>query len=113
MKNFTDTPIVAPVDFSDEADRAVECAIELSCNSAHVTVVHVLTPLVIAGPMLAYDVTIDETRNEQWSEALKKRYAALKYQGVNFNVRVGDPGVEIVEFATELKAGLIIMPSHG
>lgn len=28
-------------------------------------------------------------------------------------VRIGDPGVEIVKVATELKAGLIVMPSHG
>jgi nucleotide-binding universal stress UspA family protein len=28
-------------------------------------------------------------------------------------VRIGDPGAEIVKVATELKAGLIVMPSHG
>lgn len=113
MKNFTDIPIVAPVDFSDEADRAVESAIELSGNSAHVTVVHVTAPIVIVEPVVVYDIIGDDARCEQLEQALKHRYAAPKYQGVNFEVRLGDPGLEIVKVATELKAGLIILPSHG
>jgi nucleotide-binding universal stress UspA family protein len=113
MKNFADIPIVAPVDFSHEADRAVEAAVELSGNTAHVTVVHVTAPIVIVEPVVMYDIISDETRCEQLKQSLKERYDAPKYQGVNFEVRLGDPGLEIVKLATELKAGLIVMSSHG
>lgn len=113
MKSFTDIAIVAPVDFSDEADRAVEAAVELSGNASHVTVVHVAAPIIIVEPIMMYDIPSDDVRCEQLKEALKKRYSAPKYQRVNFEVRLGDPGLEIVKFAAELKAGLIVMPSHG
>lgn len=113
MKNFTDIPIVAPVDFSYEADRAVEAAVELSGNTSHVTIVHVTVPIVIVEPIVEYDTISDEGRCEQLTKSLKERYAAPKYQGVNFEVRLGDPGLEIVKLATEVKAGLIVMTSHG
>jgi nucleotide-binding universal stress UspA family protein len=113
MKDFTDIPIVAPVDFSYEADRAVEAAVELSGNTSNVTIIHVTPPIVIVEPIMAYDIISDEARCEQLKKSLQERYAAPKYQGVHFEVRLGDPGLEIVKLATELKAGLIVMSSHG
>ena len=113
MKDFTDVPVIAPVDFSYEADRAVEAAVELSGNGSQVTIVHVTPPIVIVEPIMAYDVISDEARCEQLKKSLQDRYAAPKYQGVAFEVRLGDPGLEIVKLATELKAGLIVMSSHG
>ena len=32
---------------------------------------------------------------------------------IHFAARIGDPGTKIVEYAREIKADLIVMPSHG
>lgn len=113
MKDFHDVPIVAPVDFSAESDHAVAVAIELAGNAAHVTVMHVTTPIIIVEPVVIYDTISDEARRSELHAALLKRYSAPLYQGIKFEVRSGDPGSEIVGMAKELKAGLIVMPSHG
>lgn len=113
MKNFNDIPIIAPVDFSTESDRAVTTAIELAGNAAHVTVVHVTPPILIVEPVVVYDTISDEERRIVLEAALLKRFSASEFAGINVEVRIGDPGSEIVKLAKDLKAGLIVMPSHG
>lgn len=113
MKNFNDIPIIAPVDFSTESDRAVATAIELAGNAAHVTVVHVTPPILIVEPVVVYDTISDEERRIALEAALLKRFSASECAGINVEVRIGDPGSEIVKLAKDLKAGLIVMPSHG
>jgi nucleotide-binding universal stress UspA family protein len=113
MKNFNDVPIIAPVDFSAESDHAVATAIELAGNATRVTAVHVTTPILIVEPVVVYDTVSDEARRTELEAALLKRYSGPPYAGINVEVRIGDPGVEIAKLATELKAGLIVMSSHG
>ena len=113
MKNFNDVPIIAPVDFSAESDRAVATAIELAGNADQVTAVHVTPPVLIVEPVVVYDTVSDEARRISLEAALVKRFSGSQYEGINVEVRIGDPGAEIVKVATDLKAGLIVMPSHG
>ncbi|MBA4105466.1 MAG: universal stress protein [Pirellula sp.] len=113
MKNFNDVPIVAPVDFSAESDHSVATAIELAGNAAHVTAIHVTPPILIVEPVVIYDTVSDEARRISLEAALLKRFSGPQYEEINVEVRIGDPGAEIVKVATDLKAGLIVMPSHG
>jgi nucleotide-binding universal stress UspA family protein len=113
MNRFANTPIVAPVDFSDEADKAVDFSLELASSPSCITAVHVAPPIVSFEPAALYGAIGDDERKEQLLGALHKRYADPKYRGVQFAVRFGDPGHEIVNFANEANAGLIVMPSHG
>lgn len=113
MKHFHDVPIVAPVDFSDEADRGVEAAVELAGDPNHVTVVHIAVPIIIVEPVMAYDAVNDEVRCQQLLAMLNGRYSDPRFKGLRFEVRIGDPGLAILELAAELRAGLIVMPSHG
>ena len=113
MKNFNDVPIIAPVDFSAESDRAVATAIELAGNADQVTAVHVTPPVLIVEPVVVYDTVSDEARRNSLEAALVKRFSGRQYEGIKVEVRIGDPGAEIVKVATDLKAGLIVMPSHG
>lgn len=113
MRNFNDVPIVAPIDFSAEADQAVATAIELAGTAKQVTVVHVTPPILIVEPVVVYETVSDEERRANLELALQKRYSSHEYEGVNIEVRIGDPGSEIVKVANERKAGLIVMPSHG
>ncbi|BBO32287.1 universal stress protein [Lacipirellula parvula] len=113
MRDFHDCQIIAPVDFSEESDRSLRTAIELSGDSTHVTVVHVMAPFVFAEPLIIGDAMSDEANRHELLTALKARYADSIYHGVNLRVITGNPGIEIVRIAADLKAGLIVMPSHG
>jgi nucleotide-binding universal stress UspA family protein len=112
MNKFANQQIVAPVDFSQDADRGVDAALEIATSPGHVTVIHVATPLTAMEPY-GWDVVDDDVRRERLEESFRQRYAAPKYAGIRFAVRFGDPGHEIAAFAKELPAGLIVMPSHG
>ncbi|MBL9161675.1 MAG: universal stress protein [Planctomycetaceae bacterium] len=113
MRNFNDVPVIAPTDFSVESDRGVVTAIELAGTAKHVTVIHVTPPILIVEPVVVYDTISDEERRANLELALRERYSSPEYEGVNLEVRIGDPGSEIVKLAKEKKAGLIVMPSHG
>jgi nucleotide-binding universal stress UspA family protein len=113
MSKFSNVPIVSPVDFSDESDRALAFALELAGSPGNITALHVAPPLVGFEPGFAWDVTNDEDRREKLFEAFSKRYSEDKYKGVKFDVRFGDPGQEIADFAKQIGAGLVIMSSHG
>ncbi|MEM9657604.1 MAG: universal stress protein [Planctomycetota bacterium] len=113
MKRFSDKPIVAPIDFSAEADQAVLVALEVAAEATKVTALHVAPPLAAFEPGVVWDMVSDESRIERLHEAFQQRYDDAQYAGVHFEARFGDPGHEIAEFAQELEAGLIVMPSHG
>lgn len=113
MGKFSNVPIVAPIDFSDEADRAVAYAVELAEDSGNVTTLHVAPPLIGFEPGFAWDVSNDEERRVRLTDAFHHRYADPSFKGVKFEVRFGDPWHEIASFAEELHAGLIVISSHG
>ena len=112
MNRFADKPIVVPVDFSDEADGAVNVSLEIASGPEQITMVHVAPPIEPFEVGTIYLVD-DETRHGRIADAMKKRYGDPKYRSVRFEVMFGDPGHEIAKFAKGLRAGLIIMPSHG
>src|SRR5688572_24278818 len=113
MNRFTNNPIVVPVDFSEEADGAVDAALELATTAGDISAVHVAPPLLLFEPITVTETISDDERRETLQIALRKRYADPKYRGIRFEVRFGDPGQEIVAFAKESAAALIVMPSHG
>ncbi len=113
MNQFADKPIVVPIDFSDEATGAVDQALQIAGAAEHVTAIHVAPSLTALEPAIAYHVIDDSERQRNLTAAFAKRHGDSKYRGVRFEVRFGDPGQEIAEFARSLNAGLIVMPSHG
>jgi nucleotide-binding universal stress UspA family protein len=113
MNRFANEPIVVPTDYSDESQRALDLALEIAGSPERVTALHVAPPLTAYEPAFAYQVIDDNLRHRNLAAAFAKRHGGDKYQGVRFEVRFGDPGHEIAEFAKELGAGLIVMPSHG
>jgi nucleotide-binding universal stress UspA family protein len=113
MNRFANDKILAPIDFSDEADRAVDMALEIAGSPSNVTAIHVAPPILTFEPVAVYGMISDDERREHLQIALRKRYADPKYRGVQFHVCFGDAGHEIVDFAKEARVGLIVMPSHG
>jgi nucleotide-binding universal stress UspA family protein len=105
--------VVVPIDFSEEADGAVDTALEVVEDASHVHVIHVL-PTAAATEFGVYGGTFDDdSRREQTEMEIRKRYSDEKYKRFKATVAFGDPGSEIADFAQDQHSDLIVLPSHG
>ena len=105
--------VVVPVDFSNQSIEAVDLALSLVEDTSHVHVVHVLPNISYTEPGVIWVAVDDDARCHHAELALKERLSAPKYQKVTLHVAVGDPGQAITAKAAELRADLIVLPSHG
>lgn len=113
MPWFPKNSVVVPVDFSDESWAALGVGIDLAKEPKGVHVVHILHEISSVEPGEVW-MTIDhESRRKNTEESLQKRLAEENAAEVTIHVSVGDPGHEIAEYAKQIGADLIIMPSHG
>ncbi len=107
-------PILVPFDFSTHSRSAVDKALEIADSPSQIHVLHVLptfVPLAPEGfPVEAID---DRVRLEYTQKALEEEFADSKYAGISREVLIGDPGIVCVERAEAIKAGLLVVPSHG
>lgn len=105
--------VVAAIDFSDTAVAALQTACELAGSPANVSAIHVILPLSYMSPPVVWNPETDREQQEStdrfMAEFLRKHNLEIAH-GI---VRVGDPGHEVVEFAKEQQADLIVIPSHG
>lgn len=107
------TSVVVPVDFSSESLEAVVLALELVAAPTALHLVHVLPALEPTEPGVIWS-TIDNTgRLHHAEQALRQRVDATPAAGAQVAARIGDPGHEIADHAAEVKAELIVLPSHG
>lgn len=105
--------ILVPIDFSDRSFDAIDAALEMAESPAAVHVVYVLLDL---SPMEPGEVwgTIDiSSRTKAATEALKKKLATPKYQGVQCSVEFGDPSTMVTQLAKREQSELIVLTSHG
>jgi nucleotide-binding universal stress UspA family protein len=111
--------ILLPVDFSERSLGAARYAKTLADHfHSELTLLHVLTPphyefgaLEIGGSMLTELYTNRAAQVEKELETfLAGELAGTEAQRV---VLEGDPARQIVEYAHENNAGLIVMPTHG
>jgi nucleotide-binding universal stress UspA family protein len=105
--------VVVPVDFSEQSIKAVDLALDLVEDTARVHVVHVLPPVTYLEPGVEWVTADDDARRHRAELALRERLVSAQYEKVRVHVLIGDPGHEITELAAELKADLIVLPSHG
>lgn len=113
MKWFKNRKIVVPCDFSEESVSAVDVALELVESPSEVFVIHVLPVLHAAEPAYVWE-TIDEAKRKENAQSnLEGLLSGPLEKGVQLDIRIGDPGHAIVDFATDIGAGLIVIPSHG
>lgn len=113
MTGFSPSKIVVPIDYSDDSRRAVDVALSINPDGAEVHVVYVAPVLNAVEPGLVWEAIADETRVEQLEKSYRERFSDAKYAGVKFHVAFGDPGHEIADYAEQIAAELIVMPSHG
>jgi nucleotide-binding universal stress UspA family protein len=105
--------VVVPVDFSDESFRAVDLALTLVDNPAHLHVIHVLPYLAPTEPGVIWSTVDDAERMSHAQQALEEQLGEAQQQGLDLCVEFGDPGQQIAEFAQRHGADLIVLPSHG
>lgn len=105
--------VLAPVDFSPESFAAVDTAVDIAGDSAKVHLIHVLPELSAVDPGVIWQTADDEKRAAHVREAVHTKLADPKFANIQIHVTVGDPGHRIATYAEELRADLIVIPSHG
>lgn len=109
--------ILCPTDFSEHAERALTQALALAdLTGAHLTLVHVVDPLLDAGARAAgsHDAIHAQTQRE-----LHDLLARLSKSGhktpsrLAVSVVVGRPANEILKQVEETQADLIVMGTQG
>ncbi|HTN74249.1 MAG TPA: universal stress protein [Pirellulaceae bacterium] len=105
--------VVVPVDFSDASLEAIEIALGMVATPEHVRIVHVLPDLIPLEPTEVFQTFDNQSRIEHTRNILRERLQKLGHPELPFEVLFGDPGQMVAKFAADLKADLIILPSHG
>ena len=105
--------VLVPIDFSEWSYEAIAPAREYVESETDLTLIHVLTPLHPADPAAMWNTLDDEQRKQKVKDFLAEKLGEMGYKTVRIEVKLGDPSTEIVDFAEETAADLIVLPSHG
>ena len=110
--------VVIPIEFSSTMDKVVDYAISVADQlGAKVHFLHVVNDfrgydMVLAHPSFT-ELTRDlKTKSEKRMADLVEDYSHLK-GGVSGTVKNGEPAEEIIVFAKEINADMIIIGTHG
>ncbi len=113
MSWFVGKTVLVPIDFSRQSHEAVDTALELAPPGATIHAVHVAPDLMVMEPGVVWEQTTNESREKQLVAAFDKEFADARYDNVHFKVEFGDAGHGIVDYAQQIGADMIVMPSHG
>lgn len=111
--SFTAKKIVVPIDFSSGSEIAIRSALDVAADRSAIHLIHVLYPLDAMSPGVVWGSIDDKKREESVRKTFEKFIKQHDCQGVETVVRFGHPGEEITDYADEIEADLIIVPSHG
>jgi nucleotide-binding universal stress UspA family protein len=113
MPFFPKTLVLVPLDFSDASMRALDVALGLVDEPAHVRIVHVLQDLSPLEAGEVWGVVDPQTRIDAARNQIRQKLFDSPVQPAQIEVRLGDPAHGIADYAVEVKAQLIVLPSHG
>jgi nucleotide-binding universal stress UspA family protein len=105
--------VLIPIDFSELSYQALEPAKELVEDSSSLKLIHVLAPLHPADPAAMWDTVSDEDRKQKVRIFTRDKLSEMGYDNTHIEVVIGDTTSKIVDYAQEIDADLIVMPSHG
>lgn len=105
--------VVVPIDFSEDSFAALATALEMVEDSMHLHVVHVLASMEPAEPGVIWHTIDEASRTEHAKAALEAELKRRDYAVGRAVIRFGDPGHEIVSYAEQVDAGLVLVASHG
>jgi nucleotide-binding universal stress UspA family protein len=104
--------VVVPTDFSDFSLAAVDTALQIVPDKAHLHVFHAQQNVASYEAAIDWGNMVDDACAKA-EKSLHEMLPGEKFKGVQVAVRAGDPGHEIAKYAQEVNADLIVMPSHG
>jgi nucleotide-binding universal stress UspA family protein len=104
--------IICPVDFSEQSGQALLWASAIAQHrGGELTVLTVLEPLLAQAAGIRLGVEAEPALREFVEATLPERVRQASH--VRMEVTVGDPSEAILHTARRLKAGLIVMGTHG
>jgi len=111
--------LVVPTDFSEYSLRAIDYGVEMAEKfGSHVSLVYVVEPLLQAADLTWTTVDFEEL-NTAHTEAAEKQLEKLAEERIPKGIECdtvilfGKPFVEILKYAKEKNADLIVMATHG
>lgn len=104
--------LVVPIDFSDVSSMAIETALEIADQRSHIEVVSVV-PTLDEAVFYGAEGTPAEVRQNTCQEYMQRYLTEHGYLSLRTHVLIGDPGTMIAQYASEVDADLIVIPSHG
>jgi nucleotide-binding universal stress UspA family protein len=111
--------ILVPIDFSDHSKRALAYAVTVAGNFAsELVLVYVVEPAVYPADLGFGQVTLPNLETElkaRGGEELRKLGSAVIGDRVRWSsvVKVGKPYIEILQTASEMRAEMIVIATHG
>lgn len=105
--------VIVPIDFSPESFAALTPARAYVLEDSQIHLLHVLTRLPAAEPGVLWETVSDRTRTTHVKAKLREHLHHSQAENLQISVVSGNPSLEIVKYAQNQKADLIIMPSHG
>lgn len=111
---FSNKTILLPFDFSDESKAAVDEALQMADDSTSLRMINVVVPIhaMAFEAGMAIDMGDEKARLNTSRKTMDELFGSRELP-IQCETRLGDPGNEIVDFAKEIHADLIVMPSHG
>jgi nucleotide-binding universal stress UspA family protein len=113
MSWFPKQTVVVPVDFSTASAEALKTALLLVAKPQDLHVIYVTAPPIAFNYAEGWALDDPATRMKAAREHLTNFLATTNAAGVQTIIREGDPGLLIADYAAEVHADLIVMPSHG
>ena len=105
--------VVVPVDFSTASADAIKTGLTLVAKPEDVHVIYVTAPPIAFNYAEGWALDDPTMRMKSAHVHLTKFLGTADAAGVKTIIREGDPGLMIADYADEVQADLIIMPSHG
>lgn len=113
MTLFASDNVLVPVDFSEEANQALEKATKFFADPAKIHVIHVLPTLEPTQPGMVWQTVDDQTRTDHIKTLFYEKFPGEEYKQIKFSVMVGNPSSVIIDYAESNRIDLIVIPSHG
>lgn len=105
--------IIVPVDFSGVSTVALKTALDMAESPECVHALHIVVPLGNVSPGLSWGAVDDTSRVKDVESHFDEFLAEHDITGVTTVVRIGDPGLQIADYAREVDADLVVITSHG
>ena len=113
MSLFQKDRVLVPIDFSEMSNSALADALEFVDSPDNLYVLHVLPEMSPVQPGVIWENIDDQIRKEKVHQYFEEEFTQPKYGKIHFDVLVGEPSAEIIDYAQDHKISLIIIPSHG